>query len=508
MRPALAASLVLSGSLVGCGDDPPVCATPAQAPLPVDGDLLGPDALPALDCVEGGLADLPGRWFVRDPDTLFTFSYPRYEGSCATGFRNPAAPEDDADASDGRTRHTWTDGTRLFTRAWVRFASGDTVFYERTSAQVTCVQADGTLAWAWAVDDLDRGPSSGTGVGTRFGRLDEPSKGLVQVGALADDAGAAIVGYNVVVDEGRAYVVGPNGLHVIDVRDPAAPRALATLHGPGNDGFNDVRVVRGAGKVVAFASPLNADRTSVFDVTAPASARRLADIPEYSHSLQVAADGARTLLYLATYDASVPVYDVSDPAQPVRLGAPAVPGAASGVHDLTVDGRTIYVNYTEAGMVAMDVSRGLDQPGLEKGRIATSYSHASWAATIGGRRIVIHGDEGLTPDGGAFMRILDGDPASPTFLHELARWRTRAEVGIHNMMIVGTKAYVSYYQDGVRVVELADPAHPVEVAHYNTWDPDTAPGGGFEGAIGVRVADGLVYVADSAQGLVILRETP
>ena len=63
-------------------------------------------------------------------------------------------------------------------------------------------------------------------------------------------------------------------------------------------------------------------------------------------------------------------------------------------------------------------------------------------------------------------------------------------------------------QDGVRIVELADPTHPREVAHYNTWDPATAAGDAFEGAVGVRVVGDLIYVADIGKGLVILRETP
>jgi hypothetical protein len=402
----------------------------------------------------------------------------------------------------------WTDGTRLFTRTWSRFELGGELVFERTSAQVTCLTADGNVGWAWATVDLEQGRSSGTGLGTRFAPLDAPAAGLSLVGSLgAGDAGA-IVGYNVVVDEGTAYVVGTTGLHVIDVADPAAPRWLTTARGPQSDGFNDVRVVRAGDKVVAFASPLNADRTSAFNVSDPAAPRRLAALPEYSHSVQVRVDGARTLLYLATYEDSVPVYDVTDPTQPRRLGAPAIPGPSSGVHDLTAEGDIIYVSYTGEGMVAMDVSGGFDRPGVELGRIDTTYSHASWAATVDGREIVLHGDEGMTPDGGAFLRVLDGDPASPTFLDELARWRTRPEVGIHNISVVGTKAYIAYYQDGVRVVELADPTAPREVAHYNTWDPETAAGGAFEGALGVRRIDGLLYVADLGRGLVILRETP
>ena len=495
--------------LAACDDEPQVCEPPASPPLPTTGDLRSPDDLPPLECVSGAMGDLPGRWFVRDPAELFTFSYPRYAGSCSEGFRSFVGAPDDLDDSDGRTYQVWNDGTRHFARSWRRIEFMGQLVFERTSASVLCVTADGNLGYAWGVVDSDSGARSGSGLGTRFDPLDEPARGLERVGGLATrEDGLAIVGYNVVVDGTIAYVVGSNGLHLIDVADPAAPRHLGTVTGRGLDGFNDVRVVRGGGRVIAFASPLSDDVTSVYDVTNPGAPIKLTNIDEYSHSLQVRVDGARTLLYLATYTSAVPVYDVTNPAQPIRLGAPSLPGPEAGIHDLTVDGDLIFANNTTGGMVAIDVSAGLDQPAVERGRIATSYSHASWVATIGGKKIVIHGDEGMSPDGGAFMRVLDGDPASPTFLRELSRWRTRPEVGIHNMEIHGTKAYVAYYQDGVRVVELADPAHPREVAHYNTWDPVTAPGGAFEGAVGVRLVGGLVYVADIGQGLVILRETP
>lgn len=48
---------------------------------------------------------------------------------------------------------------------------------------------------------------------------------------------------------------------------------------------------------------------------------------------------------------------------------------------------------------------------------------------------------------------------------------------------------------------------PREIAHYNTWDATFAESGAFTGALGIRVVDGLIYVADSERGLVILRET-
>jgi hypothetical protein len=104
------------------------------------------------------------------------------------------------------------------------------------------------------------------------------------------------------------------------------------------------------------------------------------------------------------------------------------------------------------------------------------------------------------------MRVLDGDPASATYMQDLGRFQSRKEVGIHNIEVHGTRAYIAYYQDGIRIVDLADPANPVEVAHYNTWDPETAYGSAFEGAVGVSKVGEYVYVADLSGGLIILRE--
>src|SRR5688572_7077262 len=103
---------------IGCGDNAPQkCEVPA-ASLPTAGAYIDPYAfeLPA-DCVEGGLGALPGRWFVRDPRSEFSFEYPRIEGSCDAGFQRVSSAPDDHDDSDGATLYTWSDGTRFFRRS-------------------------------------------------------------------------------------------------------------------------------------------------------------------------------------------------------------------------------------------------------------------------------------------------------------------------------------------------------------------------------------------------------
>jgi hypothetical protein len=67
---------------------------------------------------------------------------------------------------------------------------------------------------------------------------------------------------------------------------------------------------------------------------------------------------------------------------------------------------------------------------------------------------------------------------------------------------------VTYYQDGLRVLDLQDPGNPRVVAHYHTW-PGAGPGYGqnfFEGAIGIDFdpVTGLIYVVDTHRGLFVL----
>jgi hypothetical protein len=185
-----------------------------------------------------------------------------------------------------------------------------------------------------------------------------------------------------------------------------------------------------------------------------------------------------------------------------------VPGEVSGVHDLYVDGDMIYANNTTEGLVAFDTSGGFGTSNVEKGRFKLGYSHASWSGTINGKKLVLAGDEGMTRSDrlGAHLSILDGDPASPTFMKELGFYQSRPEVGIHYWEVHGNRVYIAYYHDGVRVVDLSNPAQPVEVAHYNTWIEGTAYGGAFEGALALRKIGNKIFVADIERGLLVFQE--
>jgi hypothetical protein len=504
---SLCCVIVLTACLLAACGSEETCEIKDPGELPAEGEYIDPYAMPLpRDCIEGGLTKLPGRWFVADATKIFSFAYPRFEGDCKTGLRQSFGMPEDHDITDGTSFYTWSDGTRFFQRREVRYPLPDKTTYVYVTAQVYCAMPGDKLAAASITHSGPNDPVMTTSTGKRFARKDSLADGIELVGELgATSAGGSIEGLNLVIDGSHAYVAGITGFDIVDVADPAHP--VATAHIDGN--YNDVKVTHAAGKTFAIlADRSGTDETEIVDVTNPHAIVPASTIKAYSHSLQLQQRGATTELYLADYTGYVPRYDITDPYAPRLLDMARVPGPEGAVHDVTIDGDRIYANNTTGGFVAFDTSTSRIEP-VMLGHTDAPYSHASWVGTAGGRAIMLHGDEGMTKtrDGGAYLRVLDGTIGAPTFMADIGRYQTRPEVGIHNFEVHGDLAYIAYYQDGVRIVDLSDPTKPREVAHYNTWDPETAPGGAFEGALGIRKVGDLIYVADDVRGLLILRET-
>ena len=97
------------------------------------------------------------------------------------------------------------------------------------------------------------------------------------------------------------------------------------------------------------------------------------------------------------------------------------------------------------------------------------------------RRLLFSADEDFGKNSGrdiepgyGYLRIWDySNLAAPV---QIGEYRTpnsggRLPLGsgdytIHNPMLMGTDVYISWYSDGVRVVDASDPTNPVEVAYF------------------------------------------
>jgi hypothetical protein len=102
----------------------------------------------------------------------------------------------------------------------------------------------------------------------------------------------------------------------------------------------------------------------------------------------------------------------------------------------------------------------------------------------------VAGNYAYVTDGSAGLRVISvADPAHPT---EVGYCDTPGHAW--GVAVIGDYAYVADDEAGLRVISVADPAHPSEVGYYDT------PGW----ARGVAVAWDYAYVAASGAGLRVI----
>lgn len=384
------------------------------------------------------------------------------------------------------------------------------------------MDADGTATGTYRLC-IDEDCFDAALTGGKVEPLDEPmSSGITLISEYngEDDAWFSnSLTVNVRVHGDMAYLARRfDGLRVVDISDPVHPveRGHAPTEYPDAEHYNDVKMVQGPNARIYALMASNVRGVVVIDVTDPDAPTDVTTFPDASlapdgvpsvHTLFVEDERA----YIAyNYDQSLQIYDVSNPADPQPLGSfsnPRLSGTEQGsLHDLYVEGGRAYLNYWGLGMTVVDTQNDPENPVLvgEFDDYGHDTSHSNWVTHVGDRSISVHGDEQY----GAHVRIVDVDPESDAFMTEIGRYQTRPQVSVHNILAHEDRAYVTYYQDGLRVLDLSDPTNPTLIAHYHTWPgPDIGYGFGFyEGAIGVDYDPDsqIVYLADTHRGLLIL----
>lgn len=254
----------------------------------------------------------------------------------------------------------------------------------------------------------------------------------------------------------------------------------------------------------------------VFDISDPSAPEFIGSYEGYSasgdvegytsfHNIFLSPDGR--FVYVADYStfpkSGLLIIDVSDPAAPTEAGRFTITTDTYDpdwhvTHDVNVvqiDGRLIaFLNYLSAGLWILDVTDPSAVSALGSITWDGIFSHSGWPFFQDGRWYYVHNSEGYDQH----MTVLDvTDTANPTVVSQFA---TREGVSIHNVQVVDGIAYISYYIDGLRVVDLRDPHSPEEIAHFDTV-PDANERGLLQGAFGVRVMDGVAYVSDMESGI-------
>ena len=240
------------------------------------------------------------------------------------------------------------------------------------------------------------------------------------------------------------------------------------------------------------------------------------------------------------------IIDITDPSRPFEVSTFGIkkdlgldPAAGQGCfaisygHGMTpsADGTRLFVSYWDAGLIALDVTRPAAPKFLSRTKYAPGEDGDAHSASYDdARRLLFSADEdfckggnGIEP-GWGYLRVWDY--ANPRAPQQIASYKTPNSLGpsdpgagdyvIHNPLVVGTDVYISWYTDGVRVVDASKPKEPREVAYFvppagqNPVKPaqrsvltNTTQVWG----VVVDEMTGLVYASDMNTGLWILRRT-
>ncbi len=372
----------------------------------------------------------------------------------------------------------------------------------------------------------------------------------------------------------RADTCPATGVKIIDLADPANPRWVATAPGRPGTSSEDMVVARintrffhgdllavGIQRCVPFGQGVEGG-LDLWDVTDPRAPTHLAffSVGEGRfgrgvHEMFLFQRGDRAYALLADPFAEDKFFaglthrgldfklvDVTDPRNPflvsqwgafTDLGIPPIqPGPVTRVsflHSVWADetGTMAFLSYWDTGMVLLDITdpanprflgRTLYRPHEE------GNDHS--AIPVPGNRLAIVNDEDFRPvgpsgieDGWGYTRIIDiSDPTRPveiaTFATANARsTRTDGFFSVHNPFVRGRTLYLSWYSDGVRVVDLSQPDAPREIASFvPPAHPDPfdffLPGFAFPFVWGVWVGGDTILASDINFGLYVLKHLP
>ncbi len=365
-----------------------------------------------------------------------------------------------------------------------------------------------------------------------------------------------------VTADGYAYVghMGESqaGTSIVDVSDPTRPRVVGQIERPAGTHSHKVQVVGDILLVNHERNPWSA-RTgtwsagvAVYDISRRDVLRQVGFFPTPGIGVHRMTFWEEPYAYLSGSDDGyldqfLMVVDLSHPERPCEVGRWWFPGqhTAGGevptwtpaeghgthkageqryaLHHPLVRGGRAYCGWWDAGLVILDVSQP-SRPTLvshvDFGPAVSGATHT--ALPLPGRDLLVVTDE-QTDDGCAGprkqVRVVDiSDERRPAVIGHFpvpsGDFCARGgRFGPHNVheprpgsLADPDTVYLTYFNAGLRVLDLQDPAQPREVAYFV---PEAPPGRPSVQLNDVTVTpDGLVYTTDRhAGGLYILERT-
>jgi hypothetical protein len=361
------------------------------------------------------------------------------------------------------------------------------------------------------------------------------------------------------------------GVKVVDISKPRDPELVSVLQNPEGTSAEDVVVVKA--NTPSFRGDLAVTGIQAcdifsevprglqfFDVSDPTNPTELGfwELPAPligCHEVDLAPAAGRRVLaacanpfgdslgqeFLGQAQPEVFVVDASDPSNPATLGTfgginnaegegcfPASFGHSVRLFDKA---RTLYASYWDAGLIQLDISDPTNPRHIGTVNTVPPDEDGDVHSMARGRAgLAFINPEDFSPideaagfcapgdwDGWGDLQIWDiSDPANPTFVSQFATAnaaskRTDGFFSIHNTEVLhGNLLAASWYSDGIRLIDISQPADPREVGSF--VPPATPDPTGFFPPVpnvwGVWPHRGnIVLASDINSGLWILKVT-
>ena len=244
-----------------------------------------------------------------------------------------------------------------------------------------------------------------------------------------------------VVIGNRGYFGSGNGggVHIVDLSNPSNPQLLGVVDGTHGNGFNSVHeiVVWGNFLIENFNSLTATKILKIINISDPANPVFVREInptePQWVHAMHIRGNRLFTSGWGNNQNRGrTEIYDISN----ITTQSPTLLGAVEDPTSIT----------------------------------AGNNMHSSWSSEDGNYLYSARETSNQTGD----IRVYNiSNPAQPLLVKSIGM----AELGInaitpHNPVVMGNKLYVSWYQAGVQVFDISNPANPRRIGQYDTHLPE------------------------------------
>ena len=293
-----------------------------------------------------------------------------------------------------------------------------------------------------------------------------------------------------------------NGFSIVSLADPANPTEVAFIPGD-NSTWRDIKVWENFAYVT---TDVGDDGLLVVDMTnLPNSVEHFFWTPdllgtgplETCHNIYLDEFGYIYLAGCNMNGGGILFVDVfTDPSNPTFVGA----GDNRYAHDVYVRDNIMYTSDLTQGLNITDVTDKNNIQLLASQATPFNFTHNAWS-TDDNSYVFTTDEQGNAP-------VTSYDVSDPTDVIELDQFRPINSLGIgtvpHNVHVWEQFLIISYYTDGVIIVDASRPDNLIEVGNFDTFIPANT---GFNGSWGAYpyFASGKILVSDIQTGLYVLQ---